>query len=563
MIITSASVRHAAVLVVSLLTACASSHAADPRESGTVYGDFLAGSFAAGRDDFATAASALLQAAAEDPQSDEVVQQAFLAALLDGRPEAVSLAARLPGHVAAQMVLADDAARKGEWERAITRYDALPHEGVALTLQPLLVAWAEQGAGHTDAAMATLRPYMQGKQLRAVYALHAALIADLAGREAEAQQLYEAAAAEYGPANLRLAQILASWEARQGRVDRARRMLQGLADTGDPVGTVVPALLAHPETRAVASPADGIAEAYLALAATMTQQGDRNFGLVLGRLALDMRPDLTAVRLLLADSLAGAHQPVFGLRLLAKVPADDPLIALVDLRRAALQNQAGQTDAAIALLQRLIAADPARPEAANELGDLLREQGKFAEAVAAYDIAVSRIPRPRPGDWPLFFARGITEDRLHHWEAAQSDLERALQLSPNEPFVLNYLAYSWAEQGRNLPEARRMLEQAMRQRPDDGAIIDSLGWVLLRGGDAREALRLLERAAELQPEDPTINGHLGDAYWADGAKLQAAYQWRLALSLKPDAEDVPRLQAKLKEAEVALGAATPVTPTAH
>jgi Flp pilus assembly protein TadD len=90
-----------------------------------------------------------------------------------------------------------------------------------------------------------------------------------------------------------------------------------------------------------------------------------------------------------------------------------------------------------------------------------------------------------------------------------------------------------------------MIDKAVQQRPNDGAIVDSLGWVLLREGDTKGAVKTLERAVELEPQDSTINGHLGDAYWASGRKLEATYQWRRALTLNPEPEDAAKLEAKL------------------
>jgi Flp pilus assembly protein TadD len=91
-----------------------------------------------------------------------------------------------------------------------------------------------------------------------------------------------------------------------------------------------------------------------------------------------------------------------------------------------------------------------------------------------------------------------------------------------------------------------MIEKAVQRRPNDGAIIDSLGWVMLRQGDTANAVKTLERAVELEPEDPSINGHLGDAYWAAGRKLEATYQWRRALSFNPEPGDAAKLEAKLQ-----------------
>jgi Flp pilus assembly protein TadD len=93
-----------------------------------------------------------------------------------------------------------------------------------------------------------------------------------------------------------------------------------------------------------------------------------------------------------------------------------------------------------------------------------------------------------------------------------------------------------------------MIEKALHARPNDGAIVDSLGWVLLRQGETQQALRLLEKAAELQPEDPSITGHLGDAYWDAGRRVEAEDQWRRALVLRPDPDDQARIESRLKSA---------------
>jgi Flp pilus assembly protein TadD len=252
-------------------------------------------------------------------------------------------------------------------------------------------------------------------------------------------------------------------------------------------------------------------------------------------------------------------QPAAALRVLAPVTADDPVAALVRLRRATLLDRQGASEEALHMLDQLTHDFADRPEPLAMQGDILRGQRRFPEAVAAYDRAVALLAHPGRANWPLFYDRGIALERAHNWPRAEADFLKALELAPNQAFVLNYLGYSWAEQGRNLARARQMIERAMEQRPNDGAIMDSLGWVLLRQGDIAGAVKNLERAVELEPEDATINGHLGDAYAAAGRKLEAQYQWRLALNLKPEPDDVSKLQAKLREGEQANGgaAATP------
>ena len=121
---------------------------------------------------------------------------------------------------------------------------------------------------------------------------------------------------------------------------------------------------------------------------------------------------------------------------------------------------------------------------------------------------------------------------------AEADLLRALELSPEQPYVLNYLGYTWAEQGKNLDRAKAMLLRATELRPQDGNIADSLGWVLFRLGDLPGAVTWLEKAVELESRNSVMNDHLGDAYWAAGRQREARFQWRRAATLEPEPADL-------------------------
>jgi tetratricopeptide (TPR) repeat protein len=518
-----------------------------PRFTGG-FGAFLAARFAAQETDVNYAAAAFLKALAADPTNPDLIQQAFAVSVMAGRPEAERLAGMLPDNPVAALLLIDRDVRAGAWEAAEQRIRALPDQGVTQVLRPILLAWVEQGAGRTESALATLRPLADGQRFRSIYALHAAMIADLAGRTADAARLYRLAQADFDGVNLRLAQIMASWQARQGHLPDAQRTLGTIASGTDPLTLALPGLVSASMTRPVARPSEGIAEAYLELGAALRQQDATDFAMLLLRLSIDLRPDLTPARMLMADVLDNTQHFQAALAVLAPVTDQDPLSPIVRLNRAVLTNRLGHTDEALRQLDRLAHDYPDSPVPLIQAGDIMRDKSRFPEAVVAYDRALARIHGPSRAVWPLLYARGVALERSHQWPRAEADFKRALELAPDQPTLLNYLGYSWADQGINLPEARQMIDKALKQRPDDGAIIDSLGWVTLRQGNAPEALKLLEHAVQLQPEDATINGHLGDAYWAVGRKLEATYQWHRALTLKPDPEDAARIEGRLHEA---------------
>ena len=149
--------------------------------------------------------------------------------------------------------------------------------------------------------------------------------------------------------------------------------------------------------------------------------------------------------------------------------------------------------------------------------------------------------------WSLLYSRGIALERSKQWARAETDFIKALELEPEQPYVLNYLGYSWVDQGIHLERATGMIEKAVELRPRDGFIVDSLGWAYFRIGDYGGAVRELERAVELRPQDPVINDHLGDAYWMVGRRLEARFQWRRALALEPEADVAGTITNKLED----------------
>ncbi|MDD9876982.1 MAG: tetratricopeptide repeat protein, partial [Magnetovibrio sp.] len=180
------------------------------------------------------------------------------------------------------------------------------------------------------------------------------------------------------------------------------------------------------------------------------------------------------------------------------------------------------------------------------LGDLLRRHERWPEAIDAYAAAIERVGTLSKRNWRLLYSRGIALERAKRWPEAEKDFLKALEFEPDQPYVLNYLGYSWVDRGVHLERALEMIHNAVRRRPNDGYIIDSLGWVYYRLGNYPKAVLELERAVQIRPEDPVINDHLGDAYWRVGRELEARFQWQRSLSLDPDEKVEAEVLKKLK-----------------
>jgi tetratricopeptide (TPR) repeat protein len=557
------------LLALTALSACAAttppgSSGAGPLPGSGAYGNFLVGQYAASRFDFPQAAAAMRNALVDDPSAASgLAGETFLLELLAGNTGTASaLATAVPRDPLAQLLLAGSAARAGHWHEALRRYQSIPTpDGLTAIMKPLLVAWALKGAGQTNAALAALQTQSNAPGLRTVFALHTALIADQAGLVATAAQNYGIVQGSLTVPNLRLAELLASWDARTGDRAGADQVLDGL--TPDlAMAMTVPALKKRVMTPPVPNAVDGLAEVYVNLAAAFQDEADneqqpgarargQQTVLILLQLGLQLRPDLSEARLLLSDVIDTGSNAAVAMAPLAAIGPSDPLYPLAAMREAVLLARLGQSQAARQKLQDLAAAYPTSAEPLLALGDLLRDQSDYLDAAAAYTKALALLPSGSPAAWLVYYDRGMSYDQGGDWAKAQPDLEQALKLSPGQPYVLNYLGYSWAVKRQNMPEARRMIEQALQAVPNDGAIIDSLGYVMLQQGQATQAVTTLTKAVNLEPDDPTINAHLGDAYAAAGDHLQAIFQWRRALQLGPDPDLASELLAKLQMKQAA------------
>jgi len=538
-----------------LLSACAmgSGAPADADVNGA-YGAYLAARYADAKGDSAAASQFYGLALREDPDNAALVQPAFMAALLSGSNLAVALAPDMQGNSLAALLRGDAAVQAGDYAGAAQIYASLPPDQLTQLIQPILLAWCQAGQGDVQGALSRLRPLGADGPFGPVYTLNAALIADVAGDTKDAAPLY----ASLGGAqpDLRLAEILASWEARSGQPQAADAVLAQLMSAHPDLALAFPGLQAQIANKVVSTPAQGIAEAYLTIAGALGAPGHAQLQIAFLQLALQLRPDFSAARLLLAGAQDQAAPPAtqpstaqseLALATLKPIPPTDPLYGPAALQEADQLASLGRTDDAVAILKNLIQANPGDPDLPQIAGDTLREAGQFQPAITYYDQALADLGTPLPqAAWQLLFDRGICEDELGNWAAAEPDLVAARNLAPNQPYVLNYLAYSWALRGEHLAEARQMLTQAVSLDPNDGAVIDSLGYADLRAHQTGTALALLTQAVELDPDDAEVNAHLGDAFWAAGQKLQANYQWQRALALGPDAKLRAEITSELR-----------------
>jgi tetratricopeptide (TPR) repeat protein len=497
----------------------------------TTAGSYLAARHASVERDASSAATFYRSALRTDPKNNELLDRAFISSLAEGDiDEAVKLADRIltidkNNRVARLVVGARDLKQK-KYAAAQININQSVRGPITDLVATLLSGWAAYGAGDTKTAVANIDK-LTGPEWYPIFKdLHSGMILELAGKERDAGIRLERAY-KLDDSALRVTDAYARWVSRNKdaqaatgvyqafdkKLARHPLVLEGIRETK--AGRKLPPLVDSPQT--------GAAE------------------------ALYVAPNHSLALLSLADLYESVKKPQMAIKVYERVPASSPLKRNAQIQQATDLDSADRSDEAIKILKDVTAQDPKDLEALMALGNIERGRKKFADCTRTYTQGIDALPSANEkGNWVYYYFRGICEERSKQWSKAEADMRKALELQPEQPHVLNYLGYSWIDQGINLDDGMKMIKRAVEQRPDDGYIVDSLGWAYYRIGNFEDAVKNLERAIDLKPEDPTINDHLGDAYWRIGRTLEAKFQWAHARDLKPEPEELPKIEAKIE-----------------
>jgi tetratricopeptide (TPR) repeat protein len=519
-----------------------------------VLGKYLAARHAGIERDAAAAASFYRAALEGDPNNTDLLGRTFLALIANGEVEEA-------GKLSERVLKADKSDRVARLVQGVRAIKLKQNQNARGQLAQsvrgpitdlaavLLTAWTYTGPNDTKTAIETIDKLTGPEWYNIFKDLHAGLILELAGQKREAGKRYERVY-KIDPTQLRVVQAYGGYLARQGNKDEALKVFKAfdellprhplITDAIDDInaGKRVPLLVDTPQA--------GAAEALYGLGAALGRRGGEDLGLIYLQLALYLAPSHPMALLSLADLYEGVKKYELAIKVYERVSPNSPMQRNAQIQRALGLDTLDRTDEAKSDLEKLIAANPTDREAIMALGNILRGRKQFAECADVYSKNVAMVTKLERPNWVLYYFRGICYERSKQWAKAEADMKTALALFPEQPLVLNYLGYSWVDQGINLDEGMRMIQRAVEQRADDGYIVDSLGWAYYRIGNYEQAAKHLEHAVELKPEDPTINDHLGDVYWRIGRVLEARFQWSHARDLKPEPDDLIKIDEKLK-----------------
>ncbi len=559
-----AGLRAAALLCVSSIAASLVSMPAAAREhenfsvatpfevGDSPAGNYLAALIAGDDRDTGAAATFFGEALRFDPHNQQLLERTFVAAVSNGNmQEAFGLAERLlardPHNTLAHLAIGVRAVKARRYSAARAQFArggvGQEHDLTAT----LLSAWTYAGNRDYRKALDVLDK-LNDPGFAIFREYHKALIADLGNNVPVATRAFKAAY-KTDKNTLRLVDAYGRFLSRHGKKDEAIKVYQAFDQILPNHPTVEAALKALNDGKRlepiVRTPEQGAAEVLYGLGAAGGRQGDDLAALIYLRLSLYLDPNNSLATLTLGDLYERLKQLETAIDIYQSVPDSNPLRLTADIETAEVLAKLGQTDKAARALGDIIADHPDNEDALTALGNLERAQKHYPEAIDAYTKAIAHSKKPEKANWPLYYFRGIAYERNKEWPPAEADFQHALKLNPDQPLVLNYLAFSWVDKGIHLKEALPMLKLAVELRPTDGYIVDSLGWADYKLGHYDDAVKELERAVDLKPADPVINEHLGDAYWRVGRKLEAHFQWNHARDMKPDAEELPKILQKI------------------
>ena len=535
----------------------------DTSSTRSFAGAVLAGRTAETDRDLSTAIELYKRALRYEPDNTDIKQRLMILMFNSGSfDDGISIAEELRGDPTlenvSRMALGIDAIRQREYNSADSLLNYAGVNDLERLVYGLMRAWAQFGDGKTDDARAVIDE-LSGPGWYGIFKdFHLGALEEASGNTDGARRLYTQVITNQNSANtapdtyIRAAMALAGMEARLGNRQKA---LDAIA-TGNAFTTGYAPLKAlqerieadNPPPAGIRNAAEGAASVLYAIGSALNRSGAEDFVSLYLNFAHALHPEDAATLVMLGNLAENLGKPEEAIEIYRKVPENSVMHRVAELQLGLNLADLGKVDEAKGYLKSLINRDPRDMRSYLAYGSVLSEAKDYRAMAENYDEAVKVIGLlPDRTHWNIFFQRGIAYERLKEWPKAEPNFERALELYPNQPRVMNYLGYSWIDMNINLDEGMELIREAVRLRPNDGYVVDSLGWAYYRLGEYDKAVTELERAVELRPGDPTINDHLGDAYWRADRRLEARFQWERALTMEPELAEVPKIKAKLDE----------------
>jgi len=461
-------------------------------------------------------------------------------------PIGIKISNEIPEITLSQYLKVLDSLDSNNFNNALELLLKVSPNGIDTYILPILQTWAAAGSNQQTGGLKIMKDQAERGVLEPIYDYHSALINEFIGNKDAAKINYSNILKKSNNANAQVYLSAALFFQRNNNEELFNKTISKL-ERINPYSNELFLLKnsnIFPDKR-VNNAREGIAEIFLNSAEILFNEGLDRQALIYGQISLYLSPNSGSASYLLGKIFKSINNNERALKYFKKVKDNSSISYDAKITYAETIFDMEGIDNAFIILNKYHKLYPENINFSRSIAELFYKADNFDKSIEYYDLIFSKIEKVEFKHWPLFYSSGIALERGKKWKRAEKQFLMALKFVPDNPQVLNYLGYSWVDQGINVDKAMEMIVKAAEQRPNDGYIIDSLGWAFYQIGKYEEAVINLEKAVELT-SDSIIIDHLGDALFYSGRKIEAVFQWKRALEFDPTEEMINKVKEKIE-----------------
>ena len=524
----------------------------------SLYGNYLAGRIAHIRQDYNSAAKYYIKTIDKGIINSEILGRTYIILASQGKlDEAVKYAnlAREQGdeNNFIDVINASYSFKQKEYQKAREQLGNINEASYKNLIAPLFNAWSYVGEENFEEAKKALDKIANVDEMKTVYRLHRGLIAEYFNQPDEAEKFYnEIINDKNNDMSFRALQIISNFFVRHNKKDKALAMIAkyyGAGNLKEMLSSLSDKIKEGNKTTApiVKTAEIGVSEVFLEIALLFKSiAAGYDYAQMYMAISQYFNENNDIAKIAMADIFEERLMYDDANKYYDSIMKKSEMYYSAQIKKANNLSTEKKYDEAIKVLKKLLKDNPKNFQILFNLGDVLRISNNQEDAIRYYNEAIDSIFYESEKYWPIYYALAISYDRNNEWTKAEENLEKALKISNRNPQVLNYLGYSWLKSETNIDKAAALILEAYEKEPNDGVIMDSLGWGYFKTGDYENAILYLEKASELNPQNAVISDHLGDAYWLGGRKNEAIFLWKQALTQKEEQEELNKKKIKNK-----------------
>ena len=522
------------------------------------YGTYLAGRVAHIRHELNKASDYYIMASQKAPQDQMLPSQLYVMLTSQGRvDEAVKFADQaLQYNDRSPFIYTIKAVhniKQRQYEQALKNIAECNNDFAREIFSPLLSAWSYAGMNQYENAITALGNLKKNRGFKSMYLMHAGAISDYMGKNQEADQYYSLLMRSQ---NITVSafplKIISNFYLRQNDTEKVQQILSQISRNRNSSLQKIAEEIKNSDSSVepiLTEPAIGISDALFGIALILQPENrSEEIALLFASLASYANPEYDMPKMLMGNILDTRELYKEANDIYAQILPEQSNYLTAQFQIAKNLILLKSYPQAEIILRKLIKLQPENHDLYTNMGEIMRMTKRYHDAVIYYQKALDLYPtKYKQHSWVILFAQAAAYDGMEDKYNTEKTLRKVMEMNSN-PLVKNHLGYILLRNEEKIDEALELVIEAYNLAPDDGSIMDSLGWGMYKIGYYERAVKYLEQASELSPSEAVIYDHLGDAYWEIGRKNEAVFQWNHALTMKDDNNEIDRqlVQNKIK-----------------